>query len=201
MISSLTGIVTYRGAESAVIEVGGVGFAFLATATTLSALREGAEHRIATALVVREDSLTLFGFSDEDERDTFNILQSVSGIGPKIALAVLGVYTPDILRAEVAKENVSALQKVPGIGKKGAQRLILELAGKLGAPTSAALKESANVEASAEAGNEVVQALVNFGWSERDSITAYEEARKANPEADISELLRSSLQIMNRRRV
>ncbi|MBR6459369.1 MAG: Holliday junction branch migration protein RuvA [Actinomycetaceae bacterium] len=201
MISSLTGTITYRGAESAVIEVGGVGFAFLATATTLSELREGAEHRIATALVVREDSLTLFGFSDEDERDTFNILQSVSGIGPKIALAVLGVYTPDILRAEVAKENVSALQKVPGIGKKGAQRLILELAGKLGAPTSSALGEAAGVAASVDTGNEVIQALMNFGWSERDSLAAYEEARKANPEADISELLRSSLQIMNRRRV
>lgn len=197
MISSLTGVITYRGTESAVIDVGGVGFAFLATATTLSALREGEEHRIATALVVREDSLTLFGFSDEDERDTFNILQSVSGIGPKIALAVLGVYTPDILRAEVAKENVSALQKVPGIGKKGAQRLILELAGKLGEPH--AQVASSQGEQSAPHASEVVHALMNFGWSERDSLSAYEEAHKANPDADISGLLRASLQIMNTR--
>ena len=164
-------------------------------------MREGSEHRISTALVVREDSLTLFGFADEDERDTFNILQSVSGIGPKIALSVLGVYTPDILRAEVAKENVSALQKVPGIGKKGAQRLILELAGKLGAPSSNALSESESVAATGDPSNEVVQALMNFGWSERDSLSAFEQAYKANPEADISELLRSSLQIMNTRRV
>lgn len=200
MISSLTGIITYRGAESAVIEVGGVGFAFLATATTLSSLHEGEESRIATALVVREDSLTLFGFSDEDERDTFNILQSVSGIGPKIALAVLGVYTPDILRAEVAKENVSALQKVPGIGKKGAQRLILELAGKLGEPTGTSQAMTSQDGLSAPHSSEVVQALMNFGWSERDSLSAYEEAHKTNPDADISALLRASLQIMNTRK-
>lgn len=199
MISSLRGTVLHVAADSAVIEAGGLGLRVLATPATLAELREGSEALVHTSFVVREDSMTLYGFSEADERDTFNTLQSVKGVGPRIALAILAVYTPDILRGEVAAENAAALQRVPGIGKKGAARLILELAGKLGPATGSSSAVSAGAPAAA-VNSDVIQALMNFGWSEADSASAYEEALKANPEANVTELLRACLQIMNSRR-
>lgn len=199
MISSLRGTVLHLSVDSAVIEAGGVGLRVLATPTTLGQLREGSEALVYTAFIVREDSMALYGFTEADERDTFNILQSVKGIGPRTALAILAVYTPDILRAEVAAENATALQRVPGIGKKGAARMILELAGKLG-PAVGSVSESAAGGAGQPANSDVIAALMNFGWSEADSVAACKEAFEAHPDANVTELLRASLQIMNSRR-
>jgi Holliday junction DNA helicase RuvA len=137
MIASVTGRVAALTGDTAVVEVGGVGLAVQCTPATLATLRPGGETRLATSLVVREDSLTLFGFATDDERVVFDILQSVTGVGPRLAQAVLAVHSPDAVRVAVATEDVGALTLVPGIGKKGAQRLVLELKDKLGATSSA----------------------------------------------------------------
>src|SRR3954452_4364794 len=137
MIASVSGVVTTVSGETAVIEVGGIGVAVQCTPATLATLRPGQEARLATSLVVREDSLTLFGFAADDERAVFEVLQSVTGVGPRLAQAVLSVHSPDAVRAAVATDDVGALTLVSGVGKKGAQRLVLELKDKLGAPTGA----------------------------------------------------------------
>ena len=138
MISHLDGTVSAIAPEGAVIEVGGVGLLVQCTPGTLAMLAPGSRARVATSLVVREDALTLFGFAADDERDVFELLQTASGVGPRLALAMLAVFTPDELRRAVAAEDITALTRVPGIGRKGAQRIVLELAGRLGSPGVAA---------------------------------------------------------------
>src|SRR3954447_6305883 len=137
MIAAITGTVAAVGTDGVVVEVGGVGLAVQCTPATLSSLRPGERVRLATALVVREDSLTLFGFATDDERAVFDTLQSVAGVGPKLAQAVLAVHSPDAVRAAVATDDIGALTLVPGVGRKGTQRLVLELKDRLGAPIGA----------------------------------------------------------------
>ncbi len=129
VISHLDGIVCAIAPEGAVIEVGGVGLLVQATPGTLAGLRAGERARVATSLVVREDALTLYGFASDDERDVFELVQTASGVGPRLALAMLASFSPDGLRQAIAAEDVAALTRVPGIGRKGAQRIVLELAG------------------------------------------------------------------------
>lgn len=192
MIASVRGTVESVRLDSAVVTVGGVGLLVQATPATLATLRPGSEANLATSLVVREDSLTLYGFAEDDERDVFQTLQTVSGVGPRLALAVLAVHRPDELRAAVAAQDVAALTKVPGIGRKGAQRILLEIGDKLGpvrgdlpAPAPAALDTSP----------EVVEALVQLGWSTRaaeDAVTAVLAAPEAD--RDVAAVLRAALQ-------
>ena len=137
MIAHLRGTVDAVTPDGAVIDVGGVGLAFQCTPDTLATLKPGEPARVATSLVVREDSLTLFGFGSDDERNVFELLQTASGVGPRLALAMLAVHSPDALRKALANEDVKALTMVPGIGNKGAQRIILELKDRLGAPADA----------------------------------------------------------------
>nr|EIF88720.1 Holliday junction DNA helicase RuvA [Streptomyces tsukubensis NRRL18488] len=136
MIASVRGQVAALAPTTAVIEVGGVGMAVQCTPDTLARLRVGEEAALATSLVVREDSLTLYGFADEDERQVFELLQTASGVGPRLAQAMLAVHSPDALRVAVATGDEKALIAVPGIGKRGAQKLLLELKDRLGAPAS-----------------------------------------------------------------
>lgn len=131
MIATISGVVRSLSPDRAIIEVGGVGINVLVNAHTGAALTLGAHANLFTSLVVREDSLTLYGFSDEPSRVVFELVQTVSGIGPKVALSILGALTPSELAQAVSMENISAIEKVPGIGKKGAQRLVLELKSKL----------------------------------------------------------------------
>lgn len=131
MIATLSGIVKSLTPERAIIEVGGVGMNVLINSYTSSSLSIGAPAHLYTSLVVREDSLTLYGFSDESSRAVFELVQTVSGVGPKVALSILGALTPSELAHAVNTENISAIEKVPGIGKKGAQRMVLELKTKL----------------------------------------------------------------------
>ncbi|HEY1620249.1 MAG TPA: Holliday junction branch migration protein RuvA, partial [Streptosporangiaceae bacterium] len=134
MIAHLDGTVSAVAPDGAVIDVGGVGMLVQCTPATLAGLRPGERARVATSLVVREDALTLFGFASDDERATFELVQTASGVGPRLAMAMLAVLTPDALRRAVAAEDLAALTSVPGIGRKGAQRIVLELAGRLGVP-------------------------------------------------------------------
>ena len=127
MIAYVRGSVASVGAGSAVVDVGGIGLELQCAPGTLAELRVGHQATLAATLVVREDSMTLYGFADEDERSAFEILQTVSGVGPRLAQSVLAALTPDALRRAVATDDLTALMKVSGVGRKGAQRLVLEL--------------------------------------------------------------------------
>jgi holliday junction DNA helicase RuvA len=177
MISHLDGTVSAIAPEGAVIEVGGVGLLVQCTPGTLATLRRGERARVATSLVVREDALTLFGFAADDERDVFELLQTASGVGPRLALAMLAVFTPDELRRAVAAEDITALTRVPGIGRKGAQRIVLELAGRLGPPGPAGRQGELGQLAAAGPGrsaappwrDQVRAGLLNLGWQLREA--------------------------------
>lgn len=206
MIASLRGTVLDVGLTSAVIEVGGVGMAFQATAATLAGLRVGQEGYVLTELVVREDSLTLYGFAQADERDCFRVLMTAKGVGAKLALSILSVLTPDALRRAIAAEDVAALKRVPGLGPKGAQRIIIDVGTRLGPPTGpvapgATVSEAASAPAAA-ANSDVVAALVQLGWNEasaQQAVVAVEAEQDASGEAGAAsqlstpELLRASL--------
>jgi Holliday junction DNA helicase RuvA len=163
MIASVTGVVAALSADRAVIEVGGVGLAVQCSPGTMAGLRVGATARLATSLVVREDSLTLYGFADDDERQLFELLQTASGVGPRLAQAVLAVHSPDVVRKAIADGDTGTLTRVPGIGKKGAERLVLELRDRIG-PVPVGTDGAAGVTTGAWT-EQVRQALVGLGWT------------------------------------
>lgn len=194
MIATLSGRVAAVRLDSAVLEVGGVGLLVHATPATLAGLRMGADARLSTSLMVREDSLTLFGFADDDERDVFEVVQTVSGIGPRLALAMLAVHSPDGLRRAVANEDLAALQRVPGIGRKGAQRLVLELADRLGSPGDEAARPR---PASTDRRLEVVEALIGLGWTAKVAQTAVDDVAPVDEAVtDVAVVLRSALRAL-----
>lgn len=193
MISSVRGVVLEIGLDHAVVEVGGVGFAVQATPGTLAGLRRGAEGRLSTALVVREDSFTLFGFADDEERELFGLLQTVSGIGPRIALAALAVLSPDALRRALVDGDLTTLTRVPGIGRKGAERLALELRDKVVAPTAAPATLPVTANGANPRRDEVVEALVGLGFAGKPAEHAVDAAVAADASADASALLRAAL--------
>ena len=194
VIAGLRGRVASVRLDAAVIETGGVGLLVQATPATLASLRVGQDADLATTLVVKEESLTLFGFADTDERDVFETLQTVSGIGPRLALAMLAVHTPDGLRRAVAEEDLVALCRVPGIGRKGAQRIVLDLTDRLGAPVGAA-RPTVSPSTGSPA---VVQALVGLGWSSKQAEEAVGEVSAQHPRADVSVVLRAALRHLGR---
>lgn len=166
MIASVRGEVTAVDLDSAVVEVGGVGLTVHATPATLATLRRGEQARLATALVVREDALTLYGFADADARGLFTVLQTVSGVGPRLALAMLAVLTPDTLRAALASGDTAVLTQVPGIGRKGAERLVVELRDKVGA-TPAPIGPPSADRSLDRVRSQVTEALVGLGFAVR----------------------------------
>jgi Holliday junction DNA helicase RuvA len=188
--------------SAAVVEVGGVGMKVLCTPATLASLRVGTEAALATSLVVREDSLTLFGFSDTDERDMFELVQTASGVGPKVAQALLAVHDPDSLRVAVAGEDIKALTRVPGIGPKGAQRIVLELKDRIGASRSGIRTSAAEGQATAAPWREqLVEALVGLGWSTKEADRAVDAVSADVPPGgavDVAALLKSALQRLSR---
>ncbi|WP_026316841.1 Holliday junction branch migration protein RuvA [Actinokineospora enzanensis] len=197
MISSLRGQVASISLDHAVIEVGGVGFAVQATPHTLATLRRGDEAALSTALVVREDSLTLFGFADAEARDLFWLLQTVSGIGPRLALATLAVLEPAQLRAALSEGNVAVLTQVPGIGRKGAERLIIELRDKVGALVAG---ESPVAPAGGQVRGSVVEALVGLGFPLKQAEQTVDTVLAADGAADTSSVLRQALATLGRKR-
>ncbi|MFJ9552833.1 Holliday junction branch migration protein RuvA [Nocardiopsis sp. NPDC101807] len=203
MIAFLTGRVAARGAGSAVIDVGGVGMTVQCTPSALSRLHVGETGTVATSLIVREDSLTLFGFADDDERHLFEQLQTASGVGPRLALAILSVHNPAGLRQAVATEDTAALTRVPGIGRKGAQRIVLELAGKLESPvlTDGTLPPAEGAAAGASDAArraQVVSGLVNLGWSAKDAEAAAAAVTAESQSTDVAVLLRTALRRLSR---
>ncbi|GAA3430945.1 Holliday junction branch migration protein RuvA [Kutzneria kofuensis] len=199
MISSVRGPVLSIGLDHAVIEVGGVGFAVLATPTTLASLRRGDEAQLFTALIVREDSLTLYGFTDPDARQLFGLLLTVSGIGPKIALATLAVLEPDKLRAALAEGNTSMLTQVPGIGRKGAERLIIELRDKVGALTSGTPGPEVGADAELVRA-QVTEALLGLGFAAKAAEQAVDAVLAKDGAQNTAAVLRQALTSLGRKR-
>ncbi len=168
MISLITGTVRSIHSDRLVVEVGGIGLSVLVNPSTSGAVTLGSSVQLFTSLVVREDSLTLFGFLNEQARSLFELVQTVSGVGPKVALSILSVLTPEDLGRAIAQEDVSAIERVPGIGRKGAQRMILELKGKL-----SDLSESGTYQGHQPAWREqLTSALVSLGFSPKESDNA-----------------------------
>lgn len=199
MISSVRGEVLSIGLDHAVVEVGGIGLAVFATPATLAGMRRGEPARLATTMVVREDSLTLFGFADDDERELFGLLQTVSGIGPRIALATLAVLHPDVLRRALTDGDLTTLMRVPGIGRKGAERLVLELRDKVDAPATGPAQLPATNGAHPHR-EQVVEALVGLGFTAKPAEVAVDKALAADADADASALLRTALGSLGRSR-
>lgn len=200
MIAFVRGRVAAVGLTSAVIEVSGVGLELQCAPNTLAELRTGAEATLPSSLVVREDSLTLFGFATEDEKQTFELVQTASGVGPKVAQAMLAVLSPEAIRRAVTSDDVKTLTAVPGIGQKGAQRIILELRDRIGAPGSVTLSPAG---AAAPTGWQVQVhgGLVGLGWSGKEADQAIAAVTPEAEQMDVPEvatLLRLALQTMSK---
>lgn len=194
MISFVRGNVAAMTLSYAVIDVGGVGMQVFCTPATLAALQVGREAQVATSMVVREDSLTVYGFADSDERDMFELAQTASGVGPKVAQAMMSVLSPDRLRAAIASEDLATLTAVPGIGKKGAQRIVLELKDKVEAASS-------HTRPASTWRTQVHEALLGLGWSARDADRAVDKVAAGlgdGPTPDMSALLREALRTLSK---
>ena len=195
MIASVRGEVIDIALDHAVIEAAGVGYKVMTTPATLATLRRGTETRLITAMIVREDSMTLYGFADADARDLFGTLLGVSGVGPKIALATLAVHDAAALRQALADGDVAALTRVPGIGKRGAERMVLELRDKIGASPGGGV--------SAVGGHgirgPVVEALVGLGFAAKQAEEATDKVLAADPDATTQAALRAALSMLGRK--
>jgi Holliday junction DNA helicase RuvA len=208
VIAFVSGPVAAVSPGSAVVEVGGVGMLVHCGPGTLADLRIGEPAKLFTSLVVREDSLTLYGFLTDDERGVFELVQTASGIGPKVALAMLSVHAPDTLRIIFMTGDEAALTQVPGIGKKGAQRLLLELKERLGPPTGAAAGQPQNGWSRAGLGSwrlQLLEALTGLGWSAREADDAVSsvapiaaESEAAGETVQLGPLLKAALRTMRK---
>ena len=195
MIASVRGEVLDIALDHVVIEACGVGYKVMATPSTLATLRRGSEARLITAMIVREDSQTLYGFADADARDLFLTLLGVSGVGPKIALATLAVYDAPSLRQALADGDVTALTRVPGIGKRGAERMVLELRDKIGA-VAAGQGAAGAVGHAVRA--PVVEALVGLGFAVKQAEDATDKVIALDKDATTSSALRSALNLLGK---
>jgi Holliday junction DNA helicase RuvA len=202
MIASVHGRVAALAPDGAVVEVGGVGLAISCSPGTLARLRVGDTARLSTSLVVREDSLTLYGFSDDDERGLFELLQSANGIGPRLAQTILGVLPPRELRRAIATADHATLVRVPGIGRKSAEKLVIELRDRIGAIANpAGGTELAGVTAIAPWKDQVVHALAGLGFPAKEAAEAIEEvAADSDDNPEVAVILRRAIQLLGRSR-
>jgi Holliday junction DNA helicase RuvA len=196
VIASVRGEVLDVALDHVVIEAAGVGYKVMATPSTLSTLRRGSEARLVIAMIVREDSMTLYGFADAEARDLFTTLLGVSGVGPKIGLATLAVYDAQTLRQALADGDVAALTRVPGIGKRGAERMVLELRDKIGAVASAGGPAGAGGHVIR---GPVVEALVGLGFAIKQAEEATDKILADDPDATTSSALRGALSMLGRK--
>jgi Holliday junction DNA helicase RuvA len=208
MIAFVSGRVAELGPETAVVEVGGIGLSVHCTPNTLAGLRIGEQARLASTLIVREDSLTLYGFAETEERVVFELLLTASGVGPRIAQAMLAVHDPEELRRAVAQEDIAALIKVPGVGRKGAQRIVLELKDRLGPPRGPG-RAGPSIPTQNSWREQVHGALLNLGWLPRDAEAALDVVAadavaqapadgEVNPDLPVAFALRAALQVLDR---
>ncbi|WP_435300174.1 Holliday junction branch migration protein RuvA [Timonella sp. A28] len=205
MIASLSGVVSVVRLNSVVLDVQGVGYLIFATPNTLAGLRTGESVTLSTYLVVREDAMTLYGFTDVDDREVFEIVQTVSGVGPRLALAMLAVHSSDVIRAAVVNQDVKALTRVPGIGPKVAQRILLELSGKMTAPSVIQGAGTSVVSTPSDERNQVIEALVSLGWNTKAAEDAVEHVLREQEQsfvasAAVPSTLRAALKVLGGQR-
>jgi holliday junction DNA helicase RuvA len=212
VIASVKGTVAAVSPDGAVVEVGGIGLAVQCTPGTIARLQVGEPARLSTSLVVREDSLTLYGFADDDERQLFELLQTANGVGPRLAQAVLAIHPPREVRRAVSMGDLKALMQVPGIGRKGAERLVLELRDRLGVSTSDTSLDGPALPTGlppltpvARWRDQLSSALVGLGWTTREAdtaLTALEpvaaEQLESTGSIEVALLLRQALQMLGR---
>jgi len=200
VIASVRGTVAALGPDAAVLEVGGVGLSVLCSPGTLARLRVGETARLATSLVVREDSLTLFGFADDDERALFELLQTANGVGPKLAQTMLAVHSPRELRRAIATSDFATLMAVPGIGRKGAERIVIELRDRIGSiDGSDGSSGGIGVAPVAPWRDQLTHALAGLGFSGKEAADALDVvASEVGDVPDVSALLRRSIQLLGR---
>jgi holliday junction DNA helicase RuvA len=199
MIASVAGVVAAVSPDNAVVEVGGVGLAVSCAPRTLARLRVGDAARLATSLVVREDSLTLYGFADDDERALFELLQTATGVGPKLAQTILAVHPPRVVRRAVATSDLATLTQVPGIGKKGAERLVIELRDRIGSVDEAELGSAEPVRVAPAWRDQLRHALAGLGFSGKEAADAINGLDVPTDEAaDVPALLRQAIQVLGR---
>jgi len=197
MIASVRGEVLEVALDHVVIEAAGIGYRVNATPSTLAMLRQGSEARLVTAMIVREDSMTLYGFADSETRDLFLTLLSVSGVGPRLAMATLAVHDAAALRQALAGSDVVALTRVPGIGKRGAERMVVELRDKVGAVGAGAGAPAVNGNA---VRSPVVEALVGLGFAAKQAEEATDKVLGADQDATRSDVLRGALSLLGKAR-
>nr|WP_255549502.1 Holliday junction branch migration protein RuvA [Corynebacterium sp. TAE3-ERU12] len=199
----MRGEVIDKNLTTAVIECAGVGHLVHATPRTLATLSRGAEAFLLTTLVVREDSMTLYGFATSDERRMFDVLQSVSKLGPRMAMSILEVLDPSEIATAVAREDAKTLARANGVGVRMANRMVVELAEKVDefavAPSPAAdIADVTNLAAPAADIDQVVEALVGLGFNASEAESAATQAAGANSQADTSTVLRAALKVLGR---
>ncbi|MEU1980389.1 Holliday junction branch migration protein RuvA [Nocardia sp. NPDC019395] len=194
MIASLRGEVVELALDHVVLEAAGVGYQLNATPATLAGLTRGEQARLYTALIVREDSMTLFGFADTEARDLFGLLQTVSGVGPRLAMAVLAVLEPESLRKALAAGDIAALTRVPGIGKRGAERMVVELRDKVNlVPVPAGAPGAPVAAVRTPVRDQVVEALTGLGFPLKQAEPTVDAVLTEQPGADNSTALRAAL--------
>ncbi len=195
MIRQLHGVVRGRGKDHLIVELGqhgaGIGFKVHVPDPTLAEAHDGAQISLHTYLQVREDALTLYGFSSEDELGLFELLLGVSGVGPKVALSTLSTLSPDVLRLALAQDEPAVISRVPGIGKRTAQKIVLELKDKVHGPSG----DLAGLAQAVDADGEIIEALVALGYS---VVEAQRAVQNLPPDADgVEERLRLALSRFN----
>ncbi|BBX16906.1 Holliday junction branch migration protein RuvA [Mycolicibacterium duvalii] len=195
MIAAVRGEVLDIALDHVVIEAAGVGYKVMATPATLATLRRGEEARLITAMIVREDSMTLYGFADSDARDLFLTLLGVSGIGPSIALGALAIYDGPGLRQAIGDGDVTALTRIPKVGKKTAELLVLTLRDKVGVPTSAGVTSTTGHGVRGP----VVEALVGLGFAQKQAEEATDKVLADQPDANTSTALRAALSMLGKK--
>lgn len=201
MIASVRGEVLEIGLDHVVIEAAGVGYRLNATPATLAGLTRGEDSRLYTTMIVREDSMTLFGFADTEARELFVLLQTVSGVGPKLAMAVLAVLEPEALRKALAESNVAALTRVPGVGKRGAERMVVELRDKVNlVPVQSGPPGSGSAPAVTPVREQVVDALIGLGFPARQAEGAVDAVLADEPGIGTSQALRTALGLLGKNR-
>ncbi|TLF79520.1 Holliday junction branch migration protein RuvA [Nocardia cyriacigeorgica] len=201
MIASIRGEVVEIALDHVVVEAAGVGYRLNATPATLSGLTRGEQTRLYTAMIVREDSMTLYGFADTEARDLFGLLQTVSGVGPRLAMAVLAVLEPEALRKALAESNVAALTRVPGIGKRGAERMVVELRDKVNlVPVQSGPPGSAPAALVTPVREQVVEALTGLGFPLKQAESAVDTVLADDPAATTSAALRAALGLLGKNR-
>jgi Holliday junction DNA helicase RuvA len=200
VIASVRGEVLEIALDHAVIEAAGVGYRLNATPSTLAGLTRGEETRLYTAMIVREDSMTLYGFADTEARDLFGLLQTVSGVGPRLAMAVLAVLEPEALRKALAESNVAALTRVPGIGKRGAERMVVELRDKVNLVPVPSGPPGSTAAAATPVRDQVTEALVGLGFAAKQAEQAIDAVLAEQPGVDTSAALRAALGLLGKNR-